>query len=214
VALSHLLLYSDCVADWARIDTFLASKLACTIVQHCHTHSAVSSADGSSQLHAHDDADAYDDGDSSMTSTDLALFLSKPIVCDGCDSKLTFADVTGRGQLYVHIVRQELGGDLPVLAGLNFYVNCVRFLLPSAACIVGLSYDDTVYEFGNACEPCCAKIKARADAATEYGPKFFTETSSVLLHRLRLPKALVNIVLAFSCAVKLATEQCTADSCL
>jgi hypothetical protein len=211
VALSHLLLYSDCVADWARIDTFLASKLACTIVQHCNTHSAVSSADGSSPAAADDD----DDRDSSMTSTDRALFLAKPIVCDGCDSKLTFADVTGRGQLYVHIVKQqvaELSGL--VVAGLNFYFNCIRFPMPSAACIVGLSYDDTVYEFGNACEPCCAKIKARADAATEYGPKFFAEASSVLLHRLRLPKALVNIVLAYSCAVKLATKQCTADSCL
>ncbi len=155
----------------------------------------------------HDDPD---DDDLRMTSTDLALFLSKSIVCDGCDSKLTFADVTGRGQLYLHIVQQELAGI--VVAGLKFYVNCIRFPLPNAACIVGLSVDDTVYEFGNACEPCCAKIKARADAATEYGPKFFAEASRVLLSCL--PKALVNIVLAYSFLVKLATNLCTADSCL
>lgn len=205
VSCPRLLLYSDFVADWAQIDAFLAGKLACTIVPQCNTHSAVSIADV--EHHAHDDpAD-----DSSMTSTDRALFLSNPIVCDGCDSKLTFADVTGRGQLYLHIVQQELGGL--VLAGLNFYVNCLRFPLPNAAHIFDTSFDDTLYEFGNACESCCAKIQARADAATEYGPKFFAETSGVLIH-LRWPKPLISIVLAYSCTVKLATDQCTADSCL
>ncbi len=203
--LSPSFLFSDFEADWAQIDEFLARKLACTIVQQCNTHSAVSSADGS-PVQAHDDPDDRD----SMTSTELALFLSKSIVCDGCDSKLTLADVTGRGQLYVHIVQQVAG---LVVAGLEFYVNCIRFPLPNAAHIFGTSYDNTVYEFGNACEPCCAKIKARADAATEYGPKFFAEASGVLL-RFSLPKALVNIVLRYSCMVKLATEQCTADSCL
>jgi hypothetical protein len=206
------------VSDWAQIDAFLSSKVACTTVQHCSTHSAHSSAaggaDGSSPEHAGQIGN-HEDADTDAARAELAAFLAQPIGCDGCDSALTFADVTGRGQLVVFVERQRVAAvaDL-VLAGLKFYVNCVRFPLPSEAWIVRPSIDDTVYEFGNACDSCCAKIQARADAASAAGPKFFADAAGVLLNRHGLSKGPVGIVLAYSCAVKLATELCGPDSCL
>lgn len=201
-------------SDWAQIDAFLSNKVACTTLQHCSTHSAHSSAAdvaGSSPEHVGHDEDA----DTDAARAELAAFLAQPIGFDGCDSALTFADVTGRGQLAVFVERQQVAAVSGlVLAGLKFYVNWVRFPLPSEAWIVRPSIDDTVYEFGNACDSCCAKIQARADAASAAGPKFFAEAAGVLLNCHGLSKGPVGIVLAYSCAVKLATELCGPDSCL
>ena len=149
-----------------------------------------------------------------LTESERAELLARPIVCDGCDAKVTLANVTGRGQLYAHIERlhvAELSG-LP-LFGPRFYVNLVRFPLPPSATIIRPSFTDNVYEFGNACESCCARIEARADAASLSAKSFVAFTSRALFS-CGWPRPLVYLVLVYSCVVRCPSDQCSALSCL
>jgi hypothetical protein len=200
------------VSDWADLDAFCTGKLWSTTLVHCHVHSSPG-ADRDPFDDVTDDQDMVDD-------LERALFLSRPISCRGCDSKLTYADVTGRGQLQVTIVKPTAtaaGAGAGASSGsptLKFYVNRVMFPLPSAATIYSPPVNDDVYEFGNACESCCKQIQARADAATNASVTVLALSSDVLCSTFRWPRALTSIVLGYMCVARLATRECTWEMCL
>ncbi len=205
------------VSDWAELDAFFANKLWSTTLVHCHVHSSPGPlADRDPCDDTADDQDMEDD-------LERALFLSQPLSCQGCDSKMTYAGVTGRGQLQVTIVKPAGAtagtgagagaGSTPNLPTLKFYVNRVMFPLPSAATIYSPPVNDDVYEFGNACESCCKQIQARADAATEASGVILVLTTDVLCS-FRWPRALTTVVLGYMCFIRLASSQCTWEMCL
>jgi hypothetical protein len=199
-----------CVPDWADLDAFCTGKLWSTTLVHCHVHSSPG-------------PDRYDDptDDQDVDDLERALFLSRPISCLGCDSRLTYADVTGRGQLQVTIVKPQPAAGATAGAGassgmptLKFYVNRVMFPLPSAATFYFPPVNDDVYEFDNACDSCCKQIQARADAATDASGAVLVLTSEVLCSTYRWPRALTTVVLGYMCVAQLATRQCTWEMCL